>query len=255
MKLFHLAGALIAVSGGVVGFVGCSSDSGGGGGTTTDAGNADTGTTPTDSGGNADTSTGQDSGADTSTAADTGVPGVEVNLQYGNCAAFDPCAGDPKGKWAVTGGCVSETVFDPAKANCPGIVESNVVFKAKGTIDTNATNVDRKTSIFFSAKVNLPKVCVDSVPGASCPLVAFFLKSAQGGSFDNATCTSDGAGGCNCDISDTTVETTNDTYTQNGATITTGGGKTYEFCQKTTKLEYRETGQNATPAVLELTKQ
>ena len=180
MKWFHIAGTLVACSGGVVGFVGCS-DSSGGGGPATDAGN-DTGTTPTDSGDNADTSGNQDAGGDTSTTPDTGVPGVEVHLQYGSCPPFVPCGGDPKGKWAVTGGCVSETIFDPAKKNCPGLTESNVVFKAKGVIDANATNVDQKTQIFFSAKVNIPRACVDAIPGATCGLVALYLKSAQAGS-------------------------------------------------------------------------
>lgn len=234
-------------------WTGCSSSD-----TSTDT--PDSGTNAGDSGVHTDPSDDDDAGTQdndsgTDAGVDASIDAPQVDLKFGNCDAFAACGGDPKGSWHVASGCVDEEAFDFAKDICAALKVSNVVFKAKGLVDVTATNIDRRTEVFFSATFGIPKPCADIV-GGDCNSVATALKLPQYGNLDAATCKSDGANGCTCDVSDTEAQHIADTYTQNANTITTGSGQTYDICVDTGKSEvsYRETTAKALPATFVLAK-
>jgi hypothetical protein len=110
-------------------------------------------------------------------------------------------------------------------------------------------NVVRQTQVTLSAKAYIPLACS---PIADCAAIAIGAKSQLG--FDEATCVaSDGGAGCDCEIEDTIVEQTSDTYTKSGSTITSGGGDTYDYCVAGSKLTYTQTNAEF-PVFLELGK-
>jgi hypothetical protein len=181
------------------------------------------------------------------------VEGVEVT--YGDCEAFTKCDGSIEGSWAITGGCLDKTTFDDLRKQsmCDGIKEHDVVIKASGTVTATKTDVTQKTSLFLSAKIDVPK---------SCPSVQFVLASSGGCAGLNQLLTSGAAGGatfnhaqcvdagdnCACAADATVTEpgVAADPYTTDGAgTLTTtpknGDPRTYEYCPKSDKITYRET--------------
>lgn len=215
----------------------CSSDESNPGVPSTDDGGGDTATS-TDTGTTPDAS--KPEAANTQDAnfdADT-IDAPEVNIDYSaTCPAFTKCDSNPVGKWKTTGGCVSSTLFDDAKSNCPGIAESAVTIKAKGIVDITATNVSRQAKISIGAHIQLPKSCA---MGAPCSLVPVALKQAQYGGFDTATCSDDGTN-CQCDVTKIITDASGDTYTNdNAGTLTTGAGEKYDFCVTAGVLTYRK---------------
>lgn len=220
------------------------SDSGGG-----DSSSSTDGPVTQEDGSKPDTSTPKDSGADVAINA------PEVALTYGNCPAYTPCGGDPTGSWKLTGGCVREELFAPAKQQCPGLQESNVVFKAKGTASYAGGTATLASQLTFTADVFIPQSCL-TIMGftLTCAQLGPALQSPQvpGGGFDTASCTSKGAGqGCDCKVGDTQTTSGSDTYTVAGNTLTTGAGDTYDICisENATKLESEKKGKDPIPAV------
>jgi hypothetical protein len=224
-----LLGPLTGIAVGIIVAVGC-------GGSSSDVAATDAGsdapTTPTDSGATDSGTT--DSGAtDAKSDAPIVVPGTEQTVQYGSCATFTPCGGDPKGAWTyAAGGCLD--AIDVASFCATGTI-TNPSVKVKGTVTINATTIDRLAQVTTSATVGIPKVCVDQIPipaFRNCPGIETALKLAppNGPGFDTATCTSDGSGGCSCAASNTEITKTTATYTATGNTITTGNGETYDYC-------------------------
>jgi hypothetical protein len=220
---------------------------------TADAG----GSTPVEAGGQQETGPVAEAGTDA--PADTGVDsasplGPFVAITYGSCAAFTPCGGDPIGSFTVTGGCVGNGAFAAAKTQCPGIVESDVVIQARGTVVTDATTIVRDTEVKLAAKLFIPASCVTAA-GGSCGTIEAGITFV--GKLDTATCATDGAGGCNCNVGDTTAEKTTDTYTKTASSITTGTGateRTFDYCITGNELQYLETTANSVPATYVLTK-
>ena len=245
-KLFGVCVTLLASA---TWWVGCSStvvES------TADAG----GNTPVEAGGQQETGPIAEGGTDASTdSADGASPlGPFVAITYGNCAAFTPCGGDPIGSFSMTGGCVGNGAFAAAKAQCAGIVESDVVIQARGTVVTNATTIVRNTEVKLAAKLAIPASCVTQA-GGSCATIEAGITFV--GKLDSASCATDGAGGCNCTVGDTTAETTTDTYTKTATSITTGTGtteRTFDYCVTGNELKYLETTANSVPATYVLTK-
>lgn len=187
--------------------------------------------------------------------------GPFVDIPYGaaSCPAFTPCGGDPKGSWKVTGGCVTEAVLAEAKAKCAGLVESDVKFRARGTVVTDAVKVTRDTEVEYTAKLAIPPECKPTqAPLNTCAAVGSGLVFYAG--LDTATCTDDAAtGGCNCDVADSFSDASSDTYTTSTSTLTTGSGnteRTFDYCVNGagTELAYQETTAQAIPALFVLTK-
>lgn len=209
-----------------------------------DAGTVDSGTgTPVDAG---------------SDATSTLPP--PATIVYGTCPAFTPCGGEATGTWTVTGGCLSDATFAAVKqAPCDGVQESDVVLKAAGTLTANGGKITRNTKVEMTAKLAVPKACAEQAPGGSCAIFQYGLTTEiQPGTppfFDTATCTSNGAGGCNCNVSKTTAENTVNDYTASGNVLTTTDPtRTFDYCVQGTKISYKETTEGSLPIVVELTK-
>lgn len=178
---------------------------------------------------------------------DSSINAPEVTINYmQTCPAFVPCDSDPKGTWTLKGGCIDSSIFDAAKANCPGLSESMVVIKAKGITTIDAVNVSQQSESTFSARVNVPASCKPS-PAVTCSMIGAFLMTAQGGGFDTATCT--GATDCSCDVTKTTTSMSTSTYTTNGAgVLTTAGGDKFDYCvDPANTFTTRQQNTNGTP--------
>lgn len=248
MKSKLSRGALVGVScvALAASWIGC-------GGTSATSTDAPEGGTPTGEGGTSEAGLGSETGTDAAVeGVDASITGPFLPVQYKNCPTFTACGGDVKGLWHLTGGCVSEGAFDAAKMQCPGLVESDVVFEARGTIYADAKNVTRNTEVKFSAKLAVPEACKLNNPvGMTCADADAAIKFAG---FDTATCV-DAANNkdCVCTVSSTNKDATNDTYTTSGNTLTSGA-QTFDYCVAGNKIEYKETTAKAIPAVFALTK-
>jgi hypothetical protein len=231
-------------------WTGCSGSSADGV-TTADAGGGGTDGSTAADGGGSDGSSAADAAKDT--GVDAALTGAFATITYGSCPTFTACGGDVKGTWNVSGGCVSSDLFKAAKQQCPGIVESNVVFQARGYVTADATTVTRNTEVKFTAKLAIPSNCKAAV--GACATVGSALVFAG---LKTATCTDDaGTGGCNCDVGDTIADTSSDAYVTAGNTLTTGSStsaRTFDYCVAGSKLSYIETTAKAIPVTFELTK-
>jgi hypothetical protein len=239
-KLFLVGASLLACS---VAWMGCSSSTTSGaavtdGGTGNEGGSSEGGST---------TEAGTDAGVDSSVAVE--ITGPFIDIQYKGCTPLAACGGDVQGLWNLTGGCVDDGAFAAAKGQCPGLVESNVKFQARGVVFANATNITRKTEVKFTATLAVPKVCKDAI--GTCADVANAVKFTG---IANATCTDVAADmSCSCDVGDSTTENTSDTYSTSGNTLTSGA-RTFDYCVAGSEIKYKETTAKAIPAVFTLTK-
>jgi hypothetical protein len=217
---------------------------------------------PTDAGSGTETSTPEAGsppadGGGTDAASEAAVLPVDLgpflDVQYKNCTPLAACGGDPKGLWKVTGACVSEKVFDPAKAQCPNLVESNVKFQARGIVSTTATTIARKLDVKFTATFAVPAQCKNANPvGTTCKDAETAIKFAG---LKTATCKDNaGTGGCDCDVANDLSEDTSDAYTVSGNTLT-ANARTFDYCVNGNEIKYTETTAKApVPAVFTLTK-
>ena len=238
-KLF-LVGASVLVCSGL--WMGCSSGSTVGAGTT-DGGPTGTEGGTTDSG----TGTGTDAGADSAATA-VEITGPLLDIQYKGCTPLAACGGDVKGLWRITSGCVDDASFAAAKQQCPGLTESNVKFQARGVVFADAAKVTRKTEVKFTATLAVPAACKTAI--GTCADVGTAIKFTG---LDTATCTDAAGGGCSCDVGSQTTESTSDTYTTAGNTLTSGA-RTFDYCVAGSEIKYKETTAKAVPAVFTLTK-
>jgi len=232
-------------------WVGCggSSESGSG---TNDSG------TGTETGGN--TEGGNDSGGTDAAAdakLDTTVSGPFIDLTYGTCAPLVKCDSSVIGTWKISGGCVSDTAFDTLKtqAMCPTLTTSDVKFQARGVVAANAVSIANSLELKFEAKAFIPMSCQRGFP---CAQIGPAL-TAAGAGVKTAACT-DSAGaaaGCDCAVTGETKTTqAADTYKTSAGVLTTGSGRTYDYCATATELKYTETNNNMqVPATLVATKQ
>jgi hypothetical protein len=247
-----LVGVCVTLVACAVWWTGCSSDP------ATGTNNPDGGGGTPEGGSTADSAT-PDSSGGTDAATDTGVDaalsGPFLPISYGaaSCPAFAACGGNVKGSWTLTGGCVTEALFAPAKAQCAGIVESNVKIEARGTVVADAVTITRKTDVRFSATLAVPGACL---MGGSCaqlgPVIVALAK------LKTAACVSDGGTGCTCNVTNDVNNDTADAYTIAGNTLTTGAGasaRTYDYCVAANEIKYKETtAATDTPAIFVLTK-
>lgn len=224
------------------------------GGTSTTSAPTDSGTAPETSAPEAGTTPDGGGGTDASTDATVIPPnnGPFIDLQYGMCPTFAACGGDPKGLWNVTGGCVSEKIFDAAKQQCPNLAVSNVKFQARGNVNATATNIARQLEVKFTAAFAVPPECKNGNPvGTTCKDAETALKFAG---LATAACKDNAAMGCDCDVTNDLGENTSDPYTVSGNTLT-ANARTFDFCVTGNEIKYTETTAKAPiPAVFTLTK-
>ena len=233
-------------------WTGCSSDPSGGGPNTIPDGGGGTPESGTPEGGAGE-------GGGTDAAKDTGVDaalsGPFLPIAYGaaSCPVFTACGGDVKGSWVLTGGCVTEALFDAARAQCATIAESNVKIEARGRVVADAATITRATDIRFSATLGVPPSCKPN--GASCAQIGSAIVALAG--LKSAACVDD-AGGCTCDVTNELSDNTADAYSTAGNTLTTGAGaaaRTFDYCVAASEIKYKETtATNKVPAIFVLKK-
>jgi hypothetical protein len=211
-------------------------------------------TTPNVEAGASDTSDAAppDDGASTSQeAAAVGVP-----ISYGQCPAFTKCGGDLVGSWHLTGGCLSDESFAPAKKACPALKESSIVMTATASLTATATNLQRSVDINLSEHLELPKSCIP-IPGATCDTVAMALMRPDlfpgGFAFKTAKCVENPTEKtlCECEVATEYAESTDSSYTSTpDGTLTTppetgtSSPRTFEFCIASSVLTLTETSQS-----------
>jgi hypothetical protein len=184
-----------------------------------------------------------------------------VSVTYGTCPAFTGCGGDVVGTWKVTGGCVSDTTFADAKTgDCAGVEEGNVDIQAAGLITATATTFRRRLDVTLKADLSIPPACVQYL-GGTCNSTEIGLTLSIGPDqpalFDDAKCTSDGAGGCNCKVKRAYNEDETHDYSVDGSTLTTTDpDRTFAYCVAGTKTTMQETTAGTLlPVIVETEKQ
>lgn len=185
------------------------------------------------------------SGKDAGLVDPNSVPGVTI--PYGKCEDFAKCDGSVVGSWKVSGGCLSDDTFDGFRKFCPGLQEHDVIIKADGTVDATADMITQKTTVFLSAKIDVPKECAKNVPfsDGSCNSIPGILTSGLtgGSAFDHATC-EDAGDLCKCAGDVKVIEKGTPTpYTTDGTGVLTTQNPTrnFEYCPKGDSITYRET--------------
>lgn len=254
----HLLGPCLSLAIGMGIAIGCGGSTTSGAMTAPDSGtDAATPPPPPDP---STTNPGADGGSDANDK-DAHVPGTSVPVQYGSCASFSPCGGDPKGTWTYSGGCLDALDL----SSCPNATITNPDVKVKGQVTFSGSTtgtVARLVEISTSATLGIPQSCVNAIPIPALQTcaglqAALQLPPPQGAGFDTATCTAAAGpnGGCDCQVAKTTVEDSAGTFTANGNVITTGNGQTYSYCvSPASTLTYQEATQAATSATFVLTK-
>lgn len=259
----HVKGGAVALFALTAMWLGCGGSTNNNGGSSsggpTDGGPTTDGATSSSSSGGPDAATDSGGGSDSGGGTDAGINAPEVNITFGNCPAFVPCGGDPKGTWKLSGGCIPDTAFADLTQLCPTAALSNVVIKARGIVTIDATTIDRDSEIKTTATINIPQACLQQIPGGSCAALqlGLTLQPPTGAGLDKATCAADGANGCNCDIEDATRVKEKSAYTAAGNTISTVGppARTFDFCVDQGKFSYTETTQqDPAPGVYEMTQ-
>ncbi len=133
-----------------------------------------------------------------------------------SCAAVAPCGGDLVGTWKASGACLGKT--EDLSSVCPGAT-ADITVSLSGTETFNAdltytaTLTGGGTTTF-----HYPSTCLTG--GTSCTQWGQGLMSV--GMYSSVTCTTDGAGVCNCvAVSPTTPDNESGTYSVSGGTVTT----------------------------------
>ena len=175
----------------------------------------------------------------------TGGPSAANVSLADSCPSFTPCGGSVEGTWDYTGGC-AEVDLSQLKQACSGITVTDTSATVTARVVFAAGEVNRTYTATGKAKLNVPAVCAQPAGGCTA------LQSAIGGT---ATCSDDGSGGCNCNITSTTNDDQIDSYTVQGNTVVTGDGNQYDFCVSGGGMTYRHSnGDSAERGSFTLTK-
>ena len=179
---------------------------------------------------------GSDGGSDgptqnNDTGTTTGPSAATIDLKE-TCPSFTPCGGAVEGTWDYTGGC-AELDLSQLQQACSGITVSNTSATVTARVVFAAGQVNRKYTATGKATINVPAVCAQ--PAGGCTVLQSEIQS--GG--DTATCSDDGGGGCNCNITSTVNDEKVDSYTVQGDTVVTGDGNSYDFCVNGGSMTYR----------------
>jgi len=175
---------------------------------------------------------GSDGPTQKSDSSTTGGPSAATVDLKESCPTFTPCGGSVEGTWDYTSGC-AELDLSQLKQACSGITISDTSATVTGRVVFGAGQVNRTYTATGQAKLFVPAVCAQ--PAGGCTVLQSEIQS--GG--DTATCTDDGNGGCNCNITSTTSDDKIDSYTVQGDTIVTGDGNSYDFCVSGGSMTYR----------------
>ncbi|MCB9594682.1 MAG: hypothetical protein H6719_18325 [Sandaracinaceae bacterium] len=155
----------------------------------------------------------------------------EVAIRFGGCTPLAACGGDPTGVWVYEDLCVDDVAPDVASVCADARVE-DLSGTARGCVALDGVEAARDVTGHISATIVVPASCTF---GMGCAPIEAAL---------GVTCTLD-AGDCRCPWETDFGETSTDTYTVTGSTLTLGDGSTYDFCVDGGSLSYRETGSSA----------
>lgn len=199
----------------------------------------DSGPTGTDAG-----PTGTDGSMGTDAGSMLGQP-AEIGIDFGGCADFTPCGGDPTGTWDYTEICIEDPFGDLREA-CGSITFTDVAGTARGRVILDGVTATRDATVTVSATAILGPGCAV----AGCEVIESALTMAV----DTASCSANTSGGCDCAISQTVHISESSAYRVEGTQIITDGS-TYDFCASGGSMQHRETGDNPEePGILGLAR-
>lgn len=218
--------------------------------------------TPADDGGAGNDDADDPPGGDDAGGGEAGPepePPPTVNIDYGQCPAFNACGGDVKGRWTVSGGCLGDDAFSDLKqGGCAAVTEHDVVITAAGVLEVGDTSLRRKTSIDLSATLEIPQACLDDLQVPTCLLAEFGLTTPLGGGeapFDTAKCDDLADGGCSCEVTKAVIEDVESDYTASGNTVTTTQPtRTFDYCVSGDTSTFQETTAGSLPLIVKLAK-
>lgn len=200
-------------------------------------GPVDSGATPTD-GGAADSGPPSDGGP-VDGGQDGGPPppatceASRIHIEQTCTPALTPCGGDVVGSWCYAEVCIEKDELLAEALMQPGVPASctadDIEVRSsdgtiEGTIVFDATTVTRMVMSSATGTFYLSPDCVI----VNCRATEGALDSALSG-MGSATCEAEGDG-CLCDITFTSMVDDFNTYTLDGNTIVTGGGRRFDYC-------------------------
>jgi len=161
----------------------------------------------------------------------------------GSFGAPEACGGDPTGTWTLDGICSDYDYESAIQQACANATVSDVTFLGSGTLVVAGNSWAYDVTGTATTAMQFPAEC--NVLGCNGTATAIETAGAQ-----SATCTDDGAGGCNCDAVFDASNASAGTYTTDGNGTSTIGpdGETYYYCVSGGTLQLRQYGTAADDA-------
>jgi hypothetical protein len=179
---------------------------------------------------------------------DAGMPPTVPITFASNCNAVQPCGGALTGRWYYDNVCIEDSIFSRIQSACGGASQTQILNRSgsvAGAVMFSSNQMARSVTgtVDFTATTT-NGVCVNGFMGlGGCAQ----LPSLLGNFGVQGTCAlglPDGGAStasCTCDLTFSFTDTANETYTTSGNVITTGSGRTFEYCVANTRLTYEET--------------
>ncbi len=180
------------------------------------------------------TTTGTNNG--TTTGTNNGTTGGTQTCN-GSLDAATACGGDPMGTWTVDEVCSDYDFAGLIQQACAQATAGDPTVDATGTLAVTASNWAYELNGSAMIDANIPQNC----NFLGCAQTASLIESTGGA--ESATCTDDGAGGCDCTATYDISTASAGSYTTDGAgTATIGTGETYYYCVAGDSIQIREYG-------------
>ena len=144
------------------------------------------------------------------------------------CATVAACGGDVVGTWKASATCLGAT--EDLSSVCPGVTaEIALTFSGTQTFNADLTYTTAASG-GGTTTYHYPSACLTG--GTTCTQSGQLLMSV--GKYSSVTCTTDGAGVCNCvAVTATMPDNESGTYSVSGGTLATvsgGATKSVPYC-------------------------
>jgi len=184
--------------------------------------------------------------------------------QSGICSGtYSACGGDPTGTWNIAGMCTENSVasilneeYGSQASSCGDIVKS-ASLTMTGTATYSSGTITYSTNTVVTSTLSLLSTCISALAGSTvtvsasvCSALQTSMNKSDGMS---GTCSLSGSN-CSCSLTQSVSDSSSDTYTVSGSTITEGGGDSYDFCVSGNSMSERSDSSTYGYAVLSLTK-
>jgi hypothetical protein len=190
--------------------------------------------------------------------------GGSSSNQSGTCSGtFNACGGDPTGTWNIADICTENSVASimnevyGAKASSCGDIVKSASLTMTGTVTYSSGTITYNTNTVVAGTLSLSSTCISDLAGSTvtvnasvCSALQTSMNSSDGMS---GTCSLSGSS-CNCSLTESTSDSSSDTYTVSGSTITEDGGDSYDFCVSGNSMSERSDSSTYGYAMLSLTK-